>query len=724
VDHSHQPEQLLEHLTEPQREAVTHAQGPLLVLAGPGSGKTRVITHRAAYLACTVTEPRHILAITFTNKAANEMGERMRRLGVRGVTCSTFHSFCARLLRIHGERVGLAPNFSIFDESDSSAAVKQGIERLGQNSDQLTPGNMLNAISKAKNDMIDPERYAAEAQGWEERQIAPVYAAYEQILAEQNAADFDDLLIKTARLLGDIGEIRERLEDQYRYVLVDEYQDTNHAQYLIARGLCLVNENLCVTGDPDQSIYGWRGANIHNILQFEEDFPSAKVVRLEQNYRSTPQILAAADAVIARNRKRKKKKLWTGNIDGECVRVAECEHAQAEAAFVASEIRLHVDAGGRFNDVAIFYRVNALSRNIEAALRSAQIPYQVARGVAFFQRKEIKDTLAYLRLVANPQDQVALLRIINVPARGIGDVTVQRIIDHAASTGQTALEALRNPESIPGAGRAVTPLKEFARLMGEISAVQQAGSIQELVEAVTRQSGLVQMWSRAEDNNAIDNVNELITFAAEHDRQHADGSGSLTDWLQMISLVADQDAIDPDVGAVTLMTLHAAKGLEFDKVFIVAVEDGLLPHERSRGAGGDLEEERRLFFVGMTRARKSLTVSSARWREFRGRTERTSRSVFLTEVPKENIIRLNVGDDGRPRTDEGLNVEDEPACSSEFAEWREGQLLRHPTYGVGRLLWVQPRGGRTHAGVHFAAYGPKTFVLEMAKLEAVDEMDW
>lgn len=713
-------DELLENLTEPQREAVSHTEGPLLVLAGPGSGKTRVITHRAAYLACTVTQARHILAITFTNKAANEMGDRMRRLGVRGVTCSTFHSFCARLLRIHGERVGLGPNFSIFDDADQTAAVKQAIERLGQNSDQLTPGNMINAISKAKNEMIDAARYAAEANGWEQRMIAPIYAGYEQILAEQNAADFDDLLIKTATLLGEHADLREKLEDQYRYVLVDEYQDTNHAQYLIARGLCLQHENLCVTGDPDQSIYGWRGANIHNILQFEEDFPNAKVVRLEQNYRSTPQILSAADAVIARNRKRKQKKLWTGNGDGESVRVAECEHAQAEAAFIASEIRRHADAGGRFNDVAIFYRVNALSRNLEAALRTAQVPYQIARGVAFFQRKEIKDTLAYLRLVANPQDQVSLMRIINVPARGIGEVTVQRLLTHAGNTGRTPLEVLQAPEQIPDVGRAATPLKGFAQLIAGISAAMRAGSIQELVEQVTRTSGLVQMWSRADDESAIENVNELVTFASEYDRQHEDGSGSLTDWLQTISLVSDQDAVDPDVGAVTMMTLHAAKGLEFDKVFIAGVEDGLLPHERSRAQGGDLEEERRLFFVGMTRARKSLTISSARWREFRGMTQRTARSVFLTELPKENIIRLNIGEDGRPRSD--ARVEDDFAAATEFTEWRKGQLLRHPSYGVGRLMWVQPRGGRTHAGVHFAAYGEKTFILELAKLEVVD--DW
>ncbi|HPZ96896.1 MAG TPA: UvrD-helicase domain-containing protein [Phycisphaerae bacterium] len=716
------PEELLANLTEPQRQAVMHAHGPLLVLAGPGSGKTRVITHRAAYLACTVTEPRHILAITFTNKAANEMAERMRRLGAGRVTCSTFHSFCARLLRIHGERVGLGPNFSIFDEADQQAAVKQAIERANQNTDQFTPGNILNAISKAKNEMIDADRYAAEASGWEQRMIAPIYAAYEQVLAEQNAVDFDDLLIKTARLLGDNPDIRERLEDQYRYVLVDEYQDTNHAQYLIARGLCLGHENLCVTGDPDQSIYGWRGANIHNILQFEEDFADATVVHLEQNYRSTPQILAAADAVIARNRKRKKKRLWTGNTDGEPVRVAECEDAQAEAAFIAREIRAYAETGGRFNDVAIFYRVNALSRNLEAALRSAQVPYQVARGVAFFQRREIKDTLAYLRLLVNPQDQVALLRIINVPARGIGEVTVQRVLQHAAATGRTPLEVLQTPDEIPNIGRAATPLKEFARLLDSLSrAAGSDGHLQDLLEQTVAQTGLTQMWSRSDDTSALENVNELITFAAEYDRQHADGSGSLTDWLQMISLVSDQDAVDPDVGAVTLMTLHAAKGLEFDRVYIAGVEDGLLPHQRSQ-AGGDLEEERRLFFVGMTRARKALTISSARWREVRGMLQRTSRSVFLTELPKDNVVHLNIGEDGRPQ-ERSARHEPDHAISHEFVEWRQGQLLRHPQYGVGRLMWVQPRAGRTHAGVRFAAYGEKTFILEMAPLEAVDE-DW
>ncbi len=721
------PEQLLEHLTEPQREAVTHPEGPLLVVAGPGSGKTRVITHRAAYLACTVTQARHILAITFTNKAAHEMAERMRSLGVRGATCSTFHSFCARLLRMHGDRVGLAPNFSIWDDSDQTAAIKQAIERVGQNPDQLTPGNMLNAISKAKNDMIDAARYSEMARDWNDRVIAPVFVAYEQILLEQNAADFDDLLIKAARLLGDHEDLRNRLEDQYRFVLVDEYQDTNQAQYLIARALCLQHENLCVTGDPDQSIYGWRGANIHNILQFEEDFPRAKVVRLEQNYRSTPQILAAADAVIRHNKKRKCKELFTDNVAGPPVRLAECEDAPSEAAFIARQIREHVDAGGAYHQIAVFYRVNALSRVIEAALRDRQVPYQVARGVAFFQRKEIKDTLAYLRLAANPQDQVAFARIINLPPRGIGDVSVGRILGHAAQTGQTALACLQAPECISGlSARAITALTGFARLMDELrAAADRNQSIQSLLEQAIQQSGLHAAWSRNEEEDALDNAGELISAAAEYDRQHADGSGSLTDWLQQIALVADQDAIDPEMGAVTLMTLHAAKGLEFDTVFVAGVEDGLLPHERSRERSSEVEEERRLFFVGMTRARRALILSSAQWRDFRGASKRTSRSVFLTELPRDNIERVRIGQDGEPGYD-GPAVDDDLSAGAEFAEWRQGQLLRHPQYGVGRLQWTQPRSGRIYVGVRFAAYGEKTFILGMAPLEAIEteDMEW
>ncbi|HSW46971.1 MAG TPA: UvrD-helicase domain-containing protein, partial [Phycisphaerae bacterium] len=484
----------LEGLTEPQREAVTHTEGPLLVLAGPGSGKTRVITRRAAYLACEVTRPYHILAVTFTNKAAGEMAARMDRLGVSGVTCSTFHSLCARLLRIHHDRAGLRENFSIFDDDDQLKVMKEAVKRVDLSTDNFSPRAMLTVVSRAKNDMIFPDQFKAEARGWQNKKIGDVYAAYNALLAEQNAADFDDLLIKTALLLRDHPDVRDRLERRYQYVLVDEYQDTNHAQYLIAHGLTIERRNLCVTGDPDQSIYAWRGADINNILEFERDHPDAKVARLEQNYRSTPQILAAADAVIRHNKQRKHKKLWTENPSGPAVRVVECEDQYVEARFVAREIRGYVEAGGRFGDTAVFYRINALSRNLEGALRDAQIPYQVARGVAFFQRKEIKDILAYLKAAVNPPDAVALGRIINTPSRGIGKTTVDRIFAHAARTAQPPLEVIAEAEKISSVSRALKHLKSFVVLMHDLKAAVSHGTVQDAVEFVVRHSGLIAMW--------------------------------------------------------------------------------------------------------------------------------------------------------------------------------------------------------------------------------------
>jgi DNA helicase II / ATP-dependent DNA helicase PcrA len=807
---------LLKGLTDPQREAVTHGAGPLLVLAGPGSGKTRVITHRAAYLARTVTQPWHILAITFTNKAANEMAERIDRLADRaGITCSTFHSFCARLLRMYADRAGLQPNFSIFDDSDQTAAMKTAIDRCNLSVENFTPGKMLNIVGRAKNDMVTPEEMEKAGGGWQEKVITRAYAAYEGVLAENNAVDFDDLLLRVAWMLRDHADIRERLGQRYQYVLVDEYQDTNHAQYMIACLLAAQHKNLCVTGDPDQSIYAWRGANLHNILQFEEDFPSAKVVRLEQNYRSTPQILRCADALIANNLKRKKKTLWTHNPAGPGVTVAECEDQVAEAQYIASQIRRHVAAGGRYSDVAVFYRVNSLSRVIEGGMRGAQIPYQVARGVAFYNRKEIRDVIAYLKVVANPRDQVSLERIIGVPPRGIGKTTVDRLLAHAAATGRTALEVLAHPEEIPGAGRAVRALQVFAKFMADLKALADKGNVQDTMEFAVRNGGLLAMWNAAGDEDAIDNVNELISAAAEYDRQHVSGApaapaeaavapvasaprggrpapdaravsaesdaplfhaplfhminpveplpaplasagadgalsgdgeaggvgvddgwrsspdptpGSLADYLTQVSLVSDLDAIDAETGAVTLMTLHAAKGLEFDNVFIAGLEQGLLPHQRSEAERADIEEERRLCFVGMTRARKALTLSCSRWRDFRGMTNRTSRSQFLAELPTDEVNWVRVGENGESDYDDGDEQESPvsppPASSSNWASWGRGQLVRHGEFGLGHVMWIQPRGGRTHAGVQFRC-GEKTLVLEFAKLEVVepDELD-
>ncbi len=714
------PDELLEGLTEPQRRAVTHGNGPLLVLAGPGSGKTRVITHRAAYLAQTATDAYHLLAITFTNKAANEMASRLDRLGVgAGMTCSTFHSLCARLLRMYHDRAGLQPNFTIFDTADQTAAMKDAIGRANLSTDHYPAAGILSIISRAKNDMVTADEMRVNARGFRDEVFADLYVGYDQILAEQNALDFDDLLIRAARLLSEHPDLRDQLEDRYRYVLVDEYQDTNRAQYLIARGLALKGANLCVTGDPDQSIYSWRGADIHNILQFEGDFPNATVVRLEQNYRSTPRILAAADALIANNHKRKEKALWTENADGPAVRVGECEDQHAEAGFIAREIRRHVEEGGRFGDVAIFYRINALSRNLEMALRGAQIPYQIARGVAFYQRREIKDVLAYLRVAANPRDQVSLLRIINVPTRGIGKTTVDHLVAAATRTGQTVLEVLAKPDQVPGVSRAERHLKSFAVLMSDLATTVRHGLLKDAVEFVVRNSGLIAMWDKGEDNDALANVEELINAAAEYDQQHLDGSGSLTDWLQGISLVSDVDAIDEESGAVTMMTLHAAKGLEFDTVFLTGLEQGLLPHERSAMDLFELEEERRLCFVGMTRARRRLTLTHARWRDFRGMSERRAKSQFLHELPKRGIEKLRIDISGAGAGED--EEPDMPASSVDYLAWRKGQLVRSARYGIGRLLWIQPRNRQTYAGVKFTSFGEKTLVLEYANLELVEE---
>lgn len=695
-----------------------HRDGPLLVLAGPGSGKTRVITCRAAYLAATATEARHILAITFTNKAAEEMAQRIAALGVGPeLTACTFHSFCARLLRRFADRAGLASNFTIFDQSDRLAAVKDALIRCDFADDNFPPGKVEGRISRLKNAMILPDDAERDADGFQDKSVARIYREYENVLGEQNALDFDDLLLRVARLLGGDAALRDRLEDQYRYVLVDEYQDTNHAQYLIARGLALKHHNLCATGDPDQSIYGWRGANLGNIMEFEEDFPETRVVRLEQNYRSTKHILAAADRVIGHNRERKKKTLWTHNAEGEPVRIVECDDSAGEAKYIAQQITDLAAAGTPYRDMAVFYRVNALTRMLEEALRKAAVPYRIIRGVEFYSRKEIKDVVAYLRVLLNPQDEVALLRIINTPTRGIGATTIGRLREHARAAQVPLIQVVHHPETVGDLPRAtVAKVGQFAKLLDLLAPVVN-GSAKSAIDNVLAHSGLYAAF-RAEskaDSAPLDNVNELITAAAEYDREHP--VGSLVEWLHQISLVSDQDAYDAASGTVTLMTLHAAKGLEFPVVFIAGCEEGLLPHHQHKEARNELEEERRLFFVGMTRAKSKLTLTHARFREFRGMTQRTEASRFIHEIPEENtqVVRLGIDDQEQHRSD----ASQRPG-SAEFADWRRGQLVRHPSYGYGRVLWVQPHSGMTRAGVRFSVYGEKVFILEYGKLEKVD----
>ncbi len=708
------PEDLLGDLTEPQIEAVTHRDGPLLVLAGAGSGKTRTITRRVAYLAATGVKPYNILAITFTNKAANEMRERIVAGGVRGgVTVCTFHSLCARLLREHADQAGFDQNYSIFDQSDRTKVIKEAVARADLAADRFTPSAVESVISRAKNELKTAEVYRAEASDWSSSTIARIFLAYEELMAEQNALDFDDLLLKMALLLRDNDALRDELEDRFRYVLIDEYQDTNHAQYTLAQRLTLNRQNLCATGDPDQSIYAWRGADISNIMDFERDFPDAKVVRLEQNYRSTKAILSAASLLIAANRKRKSKGLWTENAQGEQIQVVECSDAEDEAGWVAETIK-GMQAQRPWGEIAIFYRVNAMTRVLEGALRREQVPYQIARGVEFYNRKEIKDALAYLRLIANPADEVSLVRVINEPARGIGKTSLQRLINHARRHRISVFHAACRADGIEALKRGGVKIKKFADMIRGYQEGPQS-PVRSILEGIVVDSGM-QAALEKEGGDALDNVNELITAAEEYDQDSSDGS--LSEWLHQISLVSDVDAVDDEAGAVTLMTLHAAKGLEFPVVFIIGLEEGLLPHGRAvdpRATDDEMEEERRLCFVGMTRAREELVMTHARYRTLRGVTERMAESRFLSELPREEIrFESRQGHDDDDSFDEWQRPE-----PSQYAKLGKGQLVRHPMFGFGRIVWIDPLGQRTRAGVRFTSGVEKTLILEYAKVQVI-----
>ncbi len=632
---------LLEHLTDAQRDAVTHIDGPLLMLAGPGSGKTRVVTHRIAYLLAQGVPAWQIVALTFTNKAADEMKRRLAVLAPgQNVWVSTFHRFCARLLRQHARYLGLDENYSIYDTGDSLAALKRSIDALGLELTHVTPERVQSAISWAKNNLITAEEYQPKPGNPVGSIVAKVYPRYQAELLSSSAVDFDDMLLHVANLLREHPEIRAQLDQRYRYVMVDEYQDTNLAQYAIVRAMSIDYPNLAVTGDPDQSIYGWRGANLNNILEFEKDFPEVKVVRLEQNYRSTKRILRVADHLIQHNTKRKKKSLFTENDEGKPVALFAQPNQKTEADWIANYIAGQVSAGRRQpRDFAVFYRMNALSRQLEHSLREYGIPYQMVNGVEFYQRKEIKDVLAYLHLLNNPRDGVAFLRIVNTPARGIGRATIGQILAHADRRRLPLLAAAREAgmiETLPK--RAAVAVAKFVSLYDRI-ALSTGGAVEETMGLVLSETGYRQVLidnDSEEDDERLANIEELLTAAREYDEQNP-GENRLEAFLEQASLVNDTDAWEVDDNRVTLMTLHAAKGLEFPVVFIVAIEEGLLPHERSRAEADQVEEERRLFFVGITRAREELHLSMARYRSFRGQNRMAIPSPFLMQLPTEEL---------------------------------------------------------------------------------------
>ena len=739
---------ILGDLNEPQRQAVMHVHGPLLILAGAGSGKTRVITRRVAYLIEQGVPPWQILAITFTNKAAKEMVDRIAALGVpQGVTACTFHSLCARLLREFADLVELSPQYSIYDTLDQKRLVKLAIEQAGLPGYAVTPGAALHVISRAKMRLQDAAAFEREAALFADRQMAKVYRAYEGLLAAASALDFDDLLLRVALLLSQHPEIRRLLGQRYGFVLIDEYQDTNHAQYVIAHGIALEHENICATGDPDQSIYSWRGANIGNILEFEQDYANATVIRLEENYRSTPQILAVADRLIGHNRRRKAKTLFTRRPGGPDVNIIAAADEHAEAAEVVRRVRCLAGQGVRHDDMAVFYRLNSLSRVVEDAFRKAGLPYRIARGVAFYNRKEIKDVLAYLKLMLNPRDDLACERIINVPSRGIGATTLMRLREHAAARG-LGLLAAAGADGVEGLGKAAAhKVAGFAALIAELAG-QGLSPVQAVLERVLTRTGLEQELrsTGSEDRCELANVEELVTSAAEFDRDNP--SATLADYLHLVSLVSDVDRFEGGTGAVTLMTLHAAKGLEFPAVFIVGCEEGILPFHRPGEMDSDEEEERRLCFVGVTRAKEHLAFFRARYRGLRGSRQRQAPSAFLAELDGPSVQHVDLGephfelmeneqDRGEGRQDAAGEAPDpiydddgfyDPQAPAPAAAGQDeangtadtlppGRRVRHPKFGQGRIIRTGRSGPYSSAVIDFDHYGRKTVILQFARLE-------
>ena len=736
---------LLKDLTFPQQEAVTHFEGPLLILAGAGSGKTRVITRRVAWLLHQGVRPSNILAITFTNKAAGEMKARVNDLvpGNR-VWISTFHSLGARLLRQYGERIGLHRDFTIYDTDDRTKIVKQSLEAAGIDNVKFTPERIGGAIGKAKNQLLTPEKYAASNTDFFTRTVAQVYAIYQKKLRDSNAMDFDDLLYIPALALRLNEELRAELDARFKFVLVDEYQDTNSAQYEIARKLTLDQRNLCVVGDPDQSIYRWRGSDIKNILDFERDFPDARVITLDKNYRSTPAILKAASAVIDHNKQRKKKTLLTDNAEGEPVRVLTFDSGLHEANGIALRIKQAVTEGRfAYRDHAVFVRMNALTRNLETAFVQNGVPFQIVKGQAFFDRKENRDVLAYLRLIVNPVDNLSFLRAVNEPSRGIGKVSLDHLQAYAEASQISLLEASGRLEKIPLIkGKARDGLRHFHKLIAELRGTLESPP-EEIIRNVLDKSGYREMLRGSSEDDDIDrlaNVEELITSAMQFVAE--DGTRTLRDFLEQITLASDVDSWDEQQNCVSVMTLHAAKGLEFPVVYVVAMEQGILPGERSLANPEDVEEERRVAFVGMTRAMKELNLCNSRMRDFRGQTLFAIPSMFLDELP-DDVERLDQGAHGgrSPAMDQwrsgprearsawgDLGHKPLPAAipfsgtnNPDADSYENGQLVQHEQYGIGTISDVNGFGALRKIKIRFATSGEKTFIASKVTLKIVNK---
>jgi DNA helicase-2/ATP-dependent DNA helicase PcrA len=713
---------LLEGLNPPQRDAVTAGPGPLLILAGAGSGKTRVLTHRIAYLLRTgQARADEILAITFTNKAAQEMRERVELLvgrATRAMWVMTFHSACARMLRADAHRLGYTRQFTIYDSADQRRLIKKCLDDLEIDPKRFTPRAMQVQISDAKNKLRAADDYRQMVGSFFEQTVADVYETYERELHRANAMDFDDLLFRAVNLLELFQEVRDRYSNAFRWILVDEYQDTNRAQYRWLQLLSSEHRNLAVVGDDDQSIYGFRGADITNILEFEDDYIDAHVVRLEQNYRSTQTILSAANAVVSNNRGRKSKTLWTEIGEGDPIKVRELADEHAEARFVAAEIERLVDEGVSRSEIAVFYRTNAQSRVLEDMLVRAQIGYQVIGGTKFYERAEIKDAVAYLTFLVNPADGGAFTRIANSPKRGIGQTSLSRVLAHSDTMGITPWDAAAAPEGIPALGTAAQKaLGRFMSTMERLAERVEGGApVAELLEETLHETGYLEALEAErtiEAQGRIENLEEFVRVAREYDGMAADGEDAgAAEFLQQIALLADADQLRDDEGLVTLMTLHNAKGLEFPIVFMIGCEDGVFPHSRAIDEGA-LEEERRLAYVGITRAMRDLYITYARRRNVFGAESFGLRSRFIDEIPRELTDQpdRNAVGIGRPAgagrvaswaTAAAASAESGAPADSAGQVFRMGDDVVHAAFGEGVVLGVEPGGVVV---VHFASDG-------------------
>ena len=737
-------------LNPPQREAVAQTEGPVLILAGAGSGKTRVLTHRIAYLMDEKgVNPWNILAITFTNKAAQEMRERVDKLvgfGSESIWVSTFHSACVRILRRHIDNLGYDTNFTIYDTDDQKSLMKDVCRKMNIDTKIYKERSLLAQISHAKDELLTPDDMEMKAAGdYNMKKVASVYREYQAALRKNNALDFDDLIVKTVELFEKCGAVLEYYQERFKYIMVDEYQDTNTAQFKFISLLAQRYQNLCVVGDDDQSIYKFRGANIGNILGFEHVFPDARVIRLEQNYRSTKNILNAANQVIANNTERKAKTLWTENEEGSKVHFRQFLNAYEEAEYVAGEIgKLKRNGLGTYRDCAILYRTNAQSRIFEEKFIAANIPYKLVGGVNFYARKEIKDLLCYLKTINNARDDLAVQRIINVPKRGIGATTLGRVQDYADNMGISLYEALRVAEEVPSIGRSLSKIDGFVTFIQMLKSKADVMTVEEILQEVIDSTGYVaelEAEDTEESRARIENIDELIskTVAYQEAMEEQNQPATLSGFLEEVALVADIDTVDPDQDYVLLMTLHSAKGLEFPKVFMVGMEDGIFPSHMtiSYGDDGEMEEERRLCYVGITRAMKDLTLTCAQQRMIRGETQYNRVSRFVREIPRELVDLGHTIQEKKPKVEELIPTPAKYSKMKEILQGRNykprefkvtkansldyevGDTVRHIKFGVGIVKDIVEGGRDYEVTVEFDKVGVKKMFASFAKLKKI-----